>query len=392
MNTEQKKTPQRVKKTSSVKDIVTCLIIVFLVLLCGLGAIGFIVPDKKFSQTENRVLEEKPVLTVQTLFDGSFMKNTETYLTDQYPFRNVSMYLKGTFDIMLGKTTQNGVNKGKDGFLFDSQTPYNSDNMTKKAESVLSFVKKHKDMRYYFALVPNSSYVYSEKLPAGLDEADQKHQINDFYSQIGGFKTVDTVTPLIAAKQNHQLFYKTDHHWTTRGAYAVFESIIGAMGGKTPSDYFEFYPVSNSFEGTLKSKSVTAKAKDTVEICLPKNSKGSYFLEVEGVKKASFFEKEKLSEKNHYEVFLGGNYSSVAVTTKTKNNEKLLIIKDSYANCMLPMFTPYFSKIVMVDPRYMTEGMEKVLSAEKFTRVLFLYNVNTFLSDTSLVSVLESEG
>ncbi|MBQ6601231.1 MAG: hypothetical protein IIX36_06275, partial [Clostridia bacterium] len=131
---------------------------------------------------------------------------------------------------------------------------------------------------------------------------------------------------------------------------------------------------------------------DSVEICMPKKSEGTYVVNFESAsqKTSSLFFSEKLSRKNHYEVFLGGNYDKVIITTVSPSENSLLLIKDSYANCMIPMLTPYFSKIVVVDPRYLTDSLSSIVKENDFTHVLFLYNLNTLLEDTSLAACLQS--
>ena len=119
---------------------------------------------------------------------------------------------------------------------------------------------------------------------------------------------------------------------------------------------------------------------------------GTYVAHFEssGEKTASLFFEERLSEKNQYEVFLGGNYDKVIISTTSTVNRNLLLIKDSYANCMIPMLTPYFSKIVVIDPRYLTDSLDSIIKENDFSHVMFLYNVNTFLEDNSLAACLES--
>ena len=100
------------------------------------------------------------------------------------------------------------------------------------------------------------------------------------------------------------------------------------------------------------------------------------------------YDSAKLEQKNKYEVFLGGNYDKVVIDT-VSIRATLLIIKDSYANALIPMLTPYFAKIVVVDPRYMTESIHNTMDEYNFSHVLFLYNLNTFLQDTSLEDALK---
>jgi len=363
----------------------------FCVMLGFFSLVGLYIPDREMSENENRVLAGMPQITLSGVLDGSFMKDFETYLSDQFPFRDEAIYIKSFTERLWGKKQENGVYIGKDGFLFDEQTPYSKKKMTALTKKINALKRKNSKLNTVFALVPNSSYIYSDKLPEHLVLPDQKKQIKDFYSRLDeSIKTVNTISPLLKAKTASEVFYRTDHHWTTRGAYSVFLQTAKKLGISTKSKKYEFHTVSTHFEGTLKSKSLSQKTKDRVEVCFPGESQGTYYMEFSGTtkKSASFFFEDKLKGKNQYEVFLGGNYAKVTVTTDLLEGRRLLVIKDSYANCMLPMLTPYFTKIVILDPRYMTENIQQVLNEDDFTDLLFLYNANTLFADTSLASVL----
>ena len=99
---------------------------------------------------------------------------------------------------------------------------------------------------------------------------------------------------------------------------------------------------------------------------------------------------EKLDQRNQYEVFLGGNYDKIVIQTLAETEDTLLLFKDSFANCLIPMLTPYFTKIVVIDPRYFSDSLQDVIADNEFTHILFVYNLNTFLADKSLAGVLAS--
>lgn len=364
----------------------------FFMIILFMGFYSFIMPDLDFSEKENRVLAKAPQLTAQGVVDGSFMKNFESYLTDQFPLRDGAIYLKSYVDRLLGKKEENGAYIGKDGFLFDSQTAYSKEKMSETAKAVNAFAKENPEINMGFLLSPNSSCIYSQKLPEHLSPVSQEESISDFYGMLDEeiFK-VDAVSALKKAKDEAQVFYRTDHHWTTRGAFSVFCQLQEPLGFRVNKEDFEFFNVSNKFRGTLGSKVTSVNYVDRVEICLPKNSEGSYFIDFYGEKEksATFFYQEKLNNNNKYEVFLGGNYSKLSVNTTLEGDRKLLVIKDSYANCLLPMLTPYYTKILVLDPRYMTESVKTTMQEDRFTDVLFLYNANTLFDDSSLKEVLE---
>ncbi len=384
------------KKKGAVISIV--MIWLFCLVIFGMLGLHILSEDKSFSESENRVLATFPKLTVSSVADGSFMKDFETYLTDQFPFRDCVISAKTFVDRIFGKNEENGVYIGKDGFLFDSQTAYEADRVKKLSKAVKKFSDSHSDLKTAFLLAPNSTYVYSDYLPKYLELPLQNKQINSLRKKTAS----DNMLWLSAAsllKKNAdktQLYYKTDHHWTTRGAYLLFKEICvqwGLESSKKEIDKkYDFFEVSTTFEGTLASTSGVHGTTDKIEICVPKDSEGTYvaYFESSGEKTASLFFADKLETKNQYEVFLGGNYDKVIISTVASTNKSLLLIKDSYANCMIPMLTPYFSKIVVIDPRYLTDSLDSIIKENEFTHMLYLYNLNTLLEDNSLIPCLES--
>ena len=384
------------KKKGAIVSII--MIWLFCLVIFGVAGLHFVTKDNSFSESENRVLAQFPKLSVATITDGSFMKDFETYLTDQFPFRDGIISLKTFADRIIGKNEENGVYIGKNGYLFETQTPLDKKHIKQISKAVKEFRNNHQSLETAFVLVPNSTYVYSQYLPDYFEVENQRKLISDVHKLIYD----DSILWPAAAKilkdnaEDTQLYYKTDHHWTTRGAYLLFKEIALAWGlekdEKSIDDKFEFYEISHSFEGTLASTSGVHDAQDTIEICVPKDSEGSYVVNFEssGEKTASLFFKDKLNQKNHYEVFLGGNYDKVIISTVSISKRSLLLIKDSYANCMIPMLTPYFSKIVVIDPRYLTDSLDSIIKENDFSHMMYLYNANTLFEDNSLVSCLES--
>ena len=374
------------------------MIWLFCLIIFGVSGLHLVMQDNKFSESENRVLSEFPKLSFATIADGSFMSDFETYLTDQFPFRDGIISLKTFADRIVGKNEENGVYIGNNGYLFDSRTPLENKRAEEIAKAGLGFKEKHKNLNTAFVLIPNSTYVYSEYLPKYLEMPDQKKIINKIHKKIDDESILwpDTAKILKGKAADTQLYYKTDHHWTTRGAYLIFKEICLAWGlekdAKAIDKKFSFYEVSNTFEGTLASKSGVHDTADTIEICVPEKSEGTYVANFEssGENTASLFFKDKLQQKNHYEIFMGGNYDKVIISTVSSSKKSLLLIKDSYANCMIPMLTPYFSKIVVIDPRYLTDSLDSIIKENDFSHVMYLYNVNTLLEDNSLAPCLGS--
>ena len=395
---ENYKPNNSVKKKANTKlqTSLVCLAIsaFFCIFIAATVFIFAVSPDKEQSQNENRMLEQKPDFSFSTFADGSFMKKFETYFTDQFPGRDSMLSFKTSLSKLLGSREQNGVYFGKGGFLIEKQTPQNEAQLETITSAIREFADVNEDIRTAFILSPNASSVLESKMPFKLKQENQTDILNSVKGKLdgSGISWINCAKIFSDVENKESLFYRTDHHWTTRAAFEAFLALSKTWKLGAKKNDFSFYAVSDSFSGTLASSAGDRKLKDNIEICVPKNSAGTYtvFYESQNVRKATLFDSEKLNQKNQYEVFLGGNFDKVIISTTCNNKQSLLMFKDSYANCLIPMLTPYFSRIVIIDPRYFSDSLETVLEETSFTHALFMYNLNTFLSDNSLAGVLDS--
>ena len=110
---------------------------------------------------------------------------------------------------------------------------------------------------------------------------------------------------------------------------------------------------------------------------------------MEGKTASSIYDMDALGKKDKYMVFLGGNYPLIRITTPGRNNRKLLIIKDSYANTLVPFLLEHYDEIYMVDPRYYTDSIEKLVRDEHIDNIMILYNVITFVEDQSILNITD---
>ena len=164
------------------------------------------------------------------------------------------------------------------------------------------------------------------------------------------------------------------------------------MGIEAPITDYDVYPVSTVFTGTLASKSGRFNTCDTVELYVPKTDvlyAVTYYDQSDAVEKgASMYDMEALENRDKYTVFFGGNHPRVDIRTTAETGRRLLLFKDSYANCMVQFLFPYFEEIVMVDPRYYYDNASPLMTQHSITDVLYLYNCDTFMTDTSIADVL----
>lgn len=357
-----------------------------LALIAVFSILTICLPDRSVSEEENRELAQRPQIGSVSVADGRFMKETERWLSDQFLARSLFVRMKTATDVFFGKSEVNGMYIGKKHFLISKPAAYDEKRVNETLASINGFALAHPQIRSYLALAPNACEVLPELMPKTAPAAHQAEQIAQICSMIDPHTAcLDICTPLKNAENREQLYYRTDHHWTTSAATLAFLNIAGAMGLDTSAVPYITYPIANDFRGTGASAAVLYNAKDTISITVP-DAQPPYLVNYvsEGRVTTSVFDVSKLETKNKYEVFFGGNYGQIDIEMPISDGRILMIVKDSYANCMIPMLLPYFKTVVVVDPRYNREDIEHIVQREGVTDVLWLYNVNTFLNDTSI--------
>lgn len=349
--------------------------------------------DVVFSDTENRNLAQKPSWSLQAYLDGSYTKDFNTYANDQFIGRDSWVKLKTNAELALGKKELNHVYKGSDGSLFEPFEPLPAKQRKQTLAAMNGFAAAFPDVKFQMMLIPNASAIQSEKLPAHISDPDQLAMMKKTSQALPGFTWLDAVTPLQKHKDEY-LYYRSDHHWTSAAAHYVFEDFAKLNKWDTKNHRFEPYLISRNFYGTLASRSSYYSGNPdeiSMYVSMNGNDKSTVSYVEEQKKSASFFDQEKLKTKDQYAVFFGGNHPLMELNTTSSVDKTLLILKDSYANCFIPFLTPYYSRIVVVDPRYYAGDIHQLMKDQGVQEVLFLYNANTFYQDTSLDVLLEGK-
>lgn len=372
------------------KDFYCRLVKIFVLILAVTFLINLIKKDGTFSEEENRVLARRPEFTWDSVKSGKYMTEFETYISDQFFARNQWITLKLYEDRFLGKRESNGVYLGKKGYLMEAADNPDWGNVEKNVDGMASFAEEHPDVPVYLSLVPNAVYILKDKLPYGAPCRDQSEDIQKVSSMAGDSLQVIRVEEALQKHAKEDIYYRTDHHWTSLGASYAFEKLAEEMKIENPETGYKVYTVADDFEGTLASKSGYHKSKDIIQVYEPKGHNTEYIVMYveEGDKSASIYKSECLQEKDKYTVFFGGNHARIDISTTLKEERNLLLVKDSYANCMVQFLLPYYQNIIMIDPRYFYESVDNIMESYGITEVLFLYNVNTFLGDHSIADVL----
>ena len=354
----------------------------------------------EFSETENRYLEQRPKLTTVKLFDGSFMKDYETFITDQFPERSFFMGLKTAVERLRGRTDDNGVYFGKDGYLFGKYdgAVFESETAENNISAVAEFVKLYGDKfgkeHFKIALAPSSSEILKDKLPANAPVYNQTGFIDKIKKEVGEDFVIDLGENL-KKHADEYIYFRTDHHWTTLGAYYGYEAIASGFGLEVQSlEKLKADTVSNDFLGTYDSKVNTGLiggvAPDSITIYYSSEIDKAVMMWDNDKDKTfdNIYKMDALKGKDKYTVFFGGNHSVTDIKTENKTGKTLLIIKDSFAHSLAPFLIKDYDRIIMLDLRYFNKSLKKYLSENKITDLLVLYSTPDFAEDANIGRLL----
>ena len=376
------------KKIEKVSQII--MVSVFIVFIFGFAVWSFLLKDRKFSEMENRNLAQFPEFSWKNLKDGSFTDGLEKYMSDQLPLKDELVTLKTDSDRLLMRDLQNGVYFGKDGYYLQDYKE-NTKQVEKNVGCINDLAKLCPDTDINFMLVPNSISVMDDKLPKVNTTGSQQKTIDKVEGMLDEkIKFYCPMSDLKAAVDNGvQAYYKTDHHWTSDGARVGFDGLMKFMGeGELKADYD--VRELDGFLGTLYSKAPSAFAeKEKMKLYTDKGN--SMKVEFVSEKKTadSIFDTSFEDKKDKYSVFFGGNYANVNIkSTNAQKDEKVLILKDSYANCAMPYFTSMYSDVTMIDLRFyhiQALTVSEYIKQNNIDKVILLYNVDFLNSDNNFV-------
>jgi len=364
--------------------------IIFAICILTFSILLVFLPKKDFSENENRYLEEFPSFNLDTLLDGSFMTDLEKYVQDHFPFRNTFVNIKSNVELALGKTENNNVYIGEDGYLIEKNTAMDEHRLERIAMIINNISKNAKNFNVSVMIVPTSITINEPLLPKYATEYSELDRINKIYNNTENTTNIELYEELRTLNETTPAYYKLDHHWTTRAAYEAYVKYITSINGNIlPLEDFEQEIVTEEFYGTTFSKANLYDLRPD-EITTYTNLNNEFEIQYvkENITTNSFYNKDYLEKKDKYAMFLNENQELIIVTNNTTtNNKNLLVIKDSYANCFIPFVANNFKTTHIIDPRYYVKSITDYIEENNIDEVLFLYNMHTLSTDQGIFNV-----
>ncbi len=364
---------------------------VFLTLLGAIALFSVLLPDRAYSDTERRTLQTMPEFSLKALTtrnqNEKFSQKYEEYVADQFLFRDGFVTLKNQTEILLGKKDFGGVWLGDDDYLFSKDTEIDEDNLEQNLKIIASFIQNnetnHPLRNIAVTLIPDSAHIYPEKLPAFASAYDF-NVVQSAASKILTTRYVD-VFDTLSSNKDEDLYYRTDHHWTSSGAYYAYAALADSLNySANPLSSYQTKKVSKNFRGTLASKVNLPTAADTITQFSLSDSL-TCTLKTEDGTQTSIYDVQALEGTDQYNYFLGGVKAYHKIETNVNNGRRLLILKDSYAHSLVPFLCDHYESILLIDLRYFTDDVSELLKTENITDLLILYQATNFATDTSLL-------
>ena len=357
-------------------------------------AIWFVVnPKADYSSSEKRYLQQFPETSVDTVLSGEFSEKFETYFADNFPQRNMWVGLNSYYNLGIGLNGRNGVYNSADGYLIN--VPVDKENYVRKNIRVLAeFKEKIGDVPMTVMLAPSTGYIAADKLPLIHDSYNDDTYFAETAKTLGesGVNFVDLRETF---KQKYaegvQLYYRTDHHWTTDGAYEGYVKLCEKLGVQ-PADkdsfaktaYGGFYGTTYSTSGYWLTKPDSITVYDNQEntdknitVKISEDGKDNHY--------GSMFFYNHIDEDDKYPVFLDGNHALTEIQNKNAKNGTIVVIKDSFSHSLAPFLAENYSKVVLVDLRYYKQSVSDLIKKENPEQVVALYGIDNLATDTDIV-------
>ena len=386
------------------------MIILFALILCVTSLLTVLLPKKEKSENENRLLETLPTVindkkleNAKNLADvlgsvkwtyindrdgDAFKDDFEKYLSDHVAGREAWVKFSNSIQRLTGKQEINGVYKlGNQ--MIQTFREYDEDYVNKSIRAMNLFAERFPEKQMYFMLAPTAQEFSMNSIPSYAGLLSEKTFIDDCYKKVENIATIDCRS-FLAGRTDEYIYYRTDHHWTSLGAFYAYQSAAKALSYAAYGyGYFNIETASGDFRGTLYSRTLDDSiTPDSIEYyMLAKNEPNVRMTTRNGAEIKeynSLYVRDYLNEKDKYSSFTGSNVPLVEIETNVDNGKTLLIIKDSYAHSLVPFLSKHYSKIAMVDMRYIRTSLDQLIDLNEYSQVLFMYNVISFAEDTGL--------
>ncbi len=335
----------------------------FLLIIVAFSISFILAPDRPFSEQENRALRTRPSFSLSALTSGAYAEQINEYFADQFPLRDLLVSCKAYVELSLGKGENDGILLGANGCLARRMLDVRRSNGTsledcdvldsahlRASAEGINRLSRGLDVPLTVLLAGRNVDVCASSFAYLSSSSAATEQMMEALSPQISF--ADTVSDLRARHEaGEKVYYRTDHHWTTYGAYLAYRELMRTMGMEDavlPMDFFEVQTVSDAFYGSLWSAGgMKFVAPDSMEVWFGEDE-GEYEVVADGKVLDGFYQFSHVEKKDKYSIFLDGTHDVVTVSRKDGEvRPRLMLVKDSFANSLAPFLARHFDLVLL---------------------------------------------
>lgn len=376
--------------------------VIFCVFIFAVMLIFIASPAKTYSPSEKRMLAEKPSINMESVFNGKFGKDFENYLADQIPFRNLFTGINAYYNLFLGQNGSNGVYFCDDGYIINEPVQYDEqlEINVAKIKKFSEFFKENFDISTVVVTVPSTGYIMEKKLPNNHKEYNDGEYLDYINNELNGSAAVVNLTEIFKDKiKESQIYYKTDHHWTTEGTYIAYCEIAPYLNiTATSKEDFTVESYSDFYGTTYGSGCYWLSASDNIELWVNKNHQENTVnvtIPENGISvNNSVFFRENVVGDDKYTVFIDGNHGYVKIINNDVKDGALIVVRDSFGHSMSQFISDNYHEVILIDLRYYKSSIidivEEVINTDKLEikNILLLYGIDSMVTDVDISSMI----
>lgn len=362
------------------------VVAVFCALLAAGSVLTFTLPKQDYSPLEKQKLAGPPNLSLKNLADGSFAQESESYLSDHFPLRQGMVGLNAYFGLLMGRNGENGIYRGKDGWLLNTPVQVHAGLLQSNLDRLNAFARQT-GLPATLLAVPSTGFMMGEMLPGNHKPYPDAQVLKTAQQATQGVWRWADMQEALRPAGDKPTYYRTDHHWTTQGAYQAY-CVLARLEDFSPKPAGAFQVErAEGFYGTAYAKSgYWATRPDTIELWTDPDLQVQVEVmddnKKEVVQNDGPFFRRQLQGSDPYTVFLDGNHSLVRITNPRAAGGRLLMLKDSFSHCLAPFLAAHYREIDLVDLRYYRQKPVSELVKERgLTEVLACYGIDDLANE-----------
>lgn len=353
------------------------IILVFCLLIGGASVWLFAKSDNEISEWERRKLQQFPEITFERVMDGKFMKEFVTYMTDQFPLRDEFRRLKANILFKVYQQKDNGgiyIRNGSASKIDADINKASLDHFLSRMDKIYNSYLKDTDCKVYFTAIPDKNYFLAEN--GGYPHLDYDELYGVLGEELSYMNQID-IRDFLSADD----YYTTDTHWKQEKITDVANEIRQQMGMAPVTDYTE--KTIGDFYGVYYGQSALPLDPDTIGYLTNSTIENCTVKNFEKNTETAVYDLEKYEGLDPYDIFLSGPVSVLEINNPDGDEDKeLVIFRDSFGSSLAPLLIEGYSKITLVDIRYIATDMVSQFIGFDNQDVLIVYS--TMMINSSL--------